>query len=251
MIRTIALVATISLLASCASGPPRMSRQAIDRALVGAPGMAQPSKIVAAELAFARAAQDDGQWTAFREFMGPGALIHGRNGPFDAGPWLSAQSNPPVAVKWAARSVWMSCDGTLAISRGRFLDPQGEVGTFITLWQQQENLEYRWIYDLGAPDDPQPAAAEMAADAGIVVSAEDLIQGYVADCPGEPNLMPAPTMSVVGNTTRYRGGNSPDGTLRWRWEHRADGTRRFYSQYFSEGIWQTAVDHSIPPQDSE
>ena len=53
-----ALAAT--LLASCASGPPRTPVRVIERALAGAPGAAQPSKVVATEIAFARAAAQDG-----------------------------------------------------------------------------------------------------------------------------------------------------------------------------------------------
>ena len=109
------------------------SRERIERVLAGAPGQAQPSEIVAAEIAFARAARENGQWTAFREFLAPGALLHVRSGPIEADPWLAVQTDPPEAVQWGARSVWMSCDGALAVSQGRFREPDGTVGTFVTV----------------------------------------------------------------------------------------------------------------------
>ncbi len=154
----IAAVALAALLAACTSGPPRTPRAVIDRALATAPGAAQPSRVVAAELAFARAAREQGQWTAFRETVAPGGVIHGRTGPFAAEPWLAQQANPAQSVAWAPRAVWMSCDGKLAVTRGRLREPDGKVGTFATVWQQQSNGDYRWIYDIAGLDDPQPPA---------------------------------------------------------------------------------------------
>ena len=62
----IALLALVTGLAGC--GPQKPSGPSdvvIERALQGAPGAAQPSSIVTTELAFARAAREKGQWTAF------------------------------------------------------------------------------------------------------------------------------------------------------------------------------------------
>ncbi|MDZ4274509.1 MAG: hypothetical protein U0995_00590, partial [Erythrobacter sp.] len=77
-------------LAACAGGQQRRgpSPAVINRALATAPGGAQPSTIVATEIAFSRAARERGQWTAFRMFAAPGALLHGENGPFAIEPWL-------------------------------------------------------------------------------------------------------------------------------------------------------------------
>ncbi|MDZ4274014.1 MAG: hypothetical protein U0995_06580, partial [Erythrobacter sp.] len=78
-------------LTACASGGQKPSDRTvalINRALATAPGAAQPSTIVATEIAFSRAARERGQWTAFRMFAAPGALLHGENGPFAIEPWL-------------------------------------------------------------------------------------------------------------------------------------------------------------------
>jgi hypothetical protein len=40
---------------------------------------------------------------------------------------------------------------------------------------------------------------------------------------------------------------SRDGTLRWRWEHRADGTRYAAAEYFYQGRWLTAIEQSLAP----
>ncbi|HSJ77306.1 MAG TPA: hypothetical protein VK913_01105, partial [Erythrobacter sp.] len=108
-------------LTACASGQrtPGPPRAVINRALANAPGAAQPSTIVAAEIAFSRAARERGQWTAFRQFAAPGALLHGKDGPFPIEPWLATQTDPPVAVQWQTRAVAMSCDGAMAMTQGR------------------------------------------------------------------------------------------------------------------------------------
>ena len=83
--RAALLIGLAALLASCGGQQrPRIPEKVINRALAGAPGQAQPSEVVKAELEFARAAREDGQWTAFRALAAPGAIIHGRNGPIAA-----------------------------------------------------------------------------------------------------------------------------------------------------------------------
>ena len=77
-----ALAAMAVALSACNAPLNRAYKRAvIDRALSSAPYAAQPSQVVARELEFARAAREDGQWTAFRAFAADDALLHGRNGP--------------------------------------------------------------------------------------------------------------------------------------------------------------------------
>lgn len=236
VVLTLALAAFT--LTSCAGGPRTMPRERIDRALAMAPGKAQPTKIVATELAFARMAREEGQWTAFRAFAAPGALIHGREGPIVADLWLAKQDDPDEAVKWSPKTVWMSCDAELAVSRGRFRQPEGKVGTFITVWQRSRDEKYSWAYDIGVLDDPQPAKTEAIGEDDIVVTGLDAIRGHVADCPARGDVTePLPT-PLIGKT----GGQSPDGSLKWSWQHQSDGSRSFSAAYFFEGEWRTVID---------
>lgn len=245
-----AIIILVPLLAACAAErSPHTVRQYIDRVLAHAPGAAQPSKVVAAEIAFARAAKDKGQWTAFREFAAPGAQMHGRNGPFAAEPWLAVQTNPPAAVQWAPKAIWMSCDGELAVSQGRFRDPDGEVGTFVTVWQRQADDSYRWLYDGGVADDPQPGPSALEAPVGegdIVVTGLDSIKGLVADCPRRGETIPAPPSYTVSEGVRQAAALSRDGTLRWRWEHDPQNNRRVVVDFLSGGRWQEALVQSMP-----
>lgn len=248
MFRTLISLAALAALSACASSGqrPRTPEEMINRVLAGAPGQAQPGKIVARELEFARAARDNGQWTAFRAFAAPGALIHGRDGPFVAEPWLAAQANPPAAVQWEPRAVWMSCDGALAVSQGRFRDPEGIVGNFITVWERQRDGEYKWTYDVGSPDNPQPPPPEEFEDGDIVVTSLDAVKAGIADCPRRGDEVPAPPAFSIADDFTQGGKVSDDGTLRWRWEHRASGQRRVVVDYFYQGKWQGALDEQMP-----
>ena len=109
---------------------------------------ASPSTIVATELAFARAAQEDGQWSAFREYAADDAVMFTPEA-VSAREWLKDRENPERAVEWQPHHVWTSCDGSLAVSRGAWQRADGTVGYFTTVWQRQPDGEYRWVIDQG------------------------------------------------------------------------------------------------------
>src|SRR5690606_6301016 len=96
---------------------------------------ADPGKVIAAELAFARAALEKGQWTAFAEFAADDAVMFVPQ-PVDAGEWLRKQRDPAQAVRWQPHQVWSSCDGTLAVTKGAWQRPDASVGYFTTVWQR-------------------------------------------------------------------------------------------------------------------
>lgn len=253
MRRIAVILGLAAILAACGQQRPRIPEQVINRALAGAPGEAQPSTIVKTELEFARAAREEGQWTAFRAFAAPGAIIHGRNGPIGADSWLAVQSNPDKAVQWEPRSIWMSCDGALAVSTGRFVDPDGLVGTYYTVWERQGDRSYKWTYDVGAPDNPQPPAPEPLSDLGpedIVVTRLDSIKGLVAHCPRAGEEVPSAPAYTITDDASQGGRMSRDGTLRWRWEHTPEGERRIIVDWLTPGKWQVALDETLPaPQE--
>jgi hypothetical protein len=241
-------------LAACVGGggpskPTKRQVAIIDRALARAPGAAQPSTIVAAEIAFARDAQELGQWTAFAKYAAPGALLHGSKGPFAIAPWLATQSNPPQAVTWKARTVVMSCDGAVAVSQGRLREPDGTVGNFVTVWERQPDGEYRYVFDAGGPDVPQPPPPKKVdvQPGDIVVTEIDAIQGLVATCPRPGVPVPPPPAIGLGEDGKTEAHLSRDTTLRWRWEHRADGTRYFFAEYYYEGRWLKGIEQSLVP----
>jgi hypothetical protein len=244
------LAASALALTACAGGggrPQGPPQKVIERVLARAPGAAQPSTIVATELAFSRAARERGQWTAFREFAASGAQLHGPSGPFAILPWLATQIDPPQAVQWSPRVVVLSCDGALAVSKGRFREPDGKVGNFVTVWERQGNGDYRYIFDAGGVDVPQPPPRQQIEEGEIIVTAIDLVQGLIASCPRGGAPIPPPPALPIGAEGKEGATLSRDGTLRWRWAHRADGTRMIAADYFYEGRWVTAIEQSLVP----
>lgn len=225
-------------------GPPTAL---INRVLATAPGAAQPSTIVAAEIAFARAAREQGQWTAFRAFAGPAAVIHGPDGTFLAEPWLLEQQDPAEPVQWEPRAVAISCDGAIAVSQGRYRDPDGTVGNFVTVWERQNDGRYLWTFDVGGADVPQPPPRKPVEDGDIVVTSIDAVKGIVASCPRGGAEIPPPPAIPLGEDGKTDARLSRDGTLRWRWEHRDDGTRYAAAEYFYEGRWSLAFEQTLAP----
>lgn len=166
---------------------------------------ANPSAVVATELAFAREAQEKGQWTAFDHYADKDAIMFVPQ-QTSAKAWLKGRANPQVAVKWEPSEVWMSCDGSLAVTKGPWERP-GSVGYFTTVWKRQSNGAYKWVLDQGdglkAPL-PKP----------------EMIAGQVADCstPSPPAIP-----SAVGQTVGW----SDDKTLLWIVDVRSDNSRSF------------------------
>jgi hypothetical protein len=243
--QTATSILMLTALAACASGPRGPSNAVIARALVSAPGAAQPSTIVSTELAFARDAQERGQFTAGTDFAAPGALIHGSNGPVAYAAVVSALQASGISSDWETRAVVMSCDGEMALSQGRFVDQDGFVGNYVTTWVRQSDGAYKWTYDVAGRDDPQPPPRAQIEDGDIVVTSIDSIAGLVATCPRRDESVPPPPAIPIGEDGATDAQLSRDGTLRWRWEHRAGGVKYVTAEYFYEGQWLTAIEESL------
>lgn len=197
----------VSLLAGCASDGPRSRGGRLD---LGGPGdrlefRADPSAVIAAELAFARLAQEKGQWTAFIETSTDDAVMFVPQA-VNAHQWLRQQTNPAQAVKWQPHQVWSSCDGTLAVTKGAWQRPNG-VGYFTTVWQRQKNGDYKWVLDQG--DGLKEA-----------LPAPEMIAGQVAEC---SKASPPDIPAAEGRTVGW----SKDKTLQWIVEVEPDSSRSF------------------------
>ncbi len=248
MKRAIAILLGLALV-GCAGGPPPVRYS--DGFMRDVRNTANPSTVAATEIAFSRAAREDGQWTAFRRFLADGGVIHGRNGVIDAAGFLAGQSDPAVPVQWTPLAIWSSCDGQLAVTQGKFADPDGSWGFYVTVWERQRDGTYRWTYDMGAPDtalteretrdrEPPPEDDESV----IVVQAIPMIQGEVADCRAEGA---SPTVAAWPDAGGGASGGalSRDGSLAWRWVQGADGRRMFAAQQWRGGVWEPALDFAV------
>ena len=210
----LSLVAASLALTACTATGPRTPYGRFMEA------RANPGKVVATELAFARAAQEDGQWTAFAEYAADGGLLFGRSGAVEAKPWLKTQENPPAAVQWEPHRVWSSCDGSLAVTQGGFVDPDGQVGTFNTVWQRQADGEYRWVFDFGYPQADAPVKPE-------------IIASKVATC---EQRLAAPAVEQGARVS-----TSQDGTLAWSFDLVGEGERRYAVWLAGEEGWEQVV----------
>ena len=201
-------LAALAALAACSSSPrPSVPDRIINRALAGAPGQAQPSDVVATEIAFARMAREKGQWTAFAEYAADEATMFVPEA-VNARQWLKGRSNPAQSVAWQPHQVWMSCDGSMAVTKGAWQRPDGSQGYFTTIWQRQKNREYRWVLDQG----------DVLAEPLIE---PEFIQTDVADC-GSPGDIAATIHERASATGR---GASVDGTLAYQWAVFPDQSR--------------------------
>ena len=242
MLRAGALVAVATLaLGACAApqGRPDPFRgDALpggERANVGA--------VVAAELGFARAAQEDGQWTAFAETATDKAVMFVPQ-PVNARTWLKGRANPPEAVRWQPHEVFASCDGSLAVTRGAWQQPDGSSGYFTTAWARQKDGEYRWVMDQGDTL-AQPLAAP------------DFIASQVADCsasdgPARGKRRDAPLATIVapacGDGGCRGGGQSADRTLSYEYAVAPDGARTVTVSLVKGGSGQVVLTSEVAAQ---
>ena len=121
-------------------------------AALAAPQAAPPKTAIEAEYQFAEDAQRMGQWTAFRKWASPAAVMF-VPGVVNAQQWLRDRKDPPQSVKWEPAESFVSCDGKTAINVGPWTRPDKSVGYFTTVWFLEEGLKdgprWLWSYDAG------------------------------------------------------------------------------------------------------
>lgn len=195
------------------------------------PLSANPGAVIATELAFARLAQDKGQWTAFRATAADDAVMFTPQMVL-AQQWLKGRADPPVAVKWQPHQVWTSCDGTVAVTHGAWQRPSG-VGYFTTIWRRDRDGAYKWVLDHGdALQEPLPAPEMVAAK--------------VADCVRGPRGKPA---TPAPFDPARRSGRSDDGTLVWDVSAEPDGAHNLSVEMRIDGaMTPVTIEEVAAPQ---
>jgi hypothetical protein len=172
----------------------------------------QAETAVDAERAFNRAAQTDGQWTAFRRFAVANAIIFTPQ-PVKAQQVLPTR-NPPIAVQWWPAESYASCDGTMAVNTGPWMRPKS-VGYFTTVWARQRDGHFKWEMDGG----DELAVARRLPERPRVRR---------ASCKGTAHMV----LEVPGGGATLGQGESDDHTLQYYWRVATDGSRRF-----SASLW--------------
>lgn len=229
--RFIAAIGIALLLASCASGGGRPSdRERFQR--IAGKSVANPSEVVKAELAFARLAREEGQWTAFRETATDDAVMFVPN-LTNAQIWLKGKVDPAEAVDWQPHKITMSCDGTMAVSMGAWQAANGTTGKFYTIWQKQnaedrrvrgKEAEWKWVFDHGFAVD-QPLAEP------------DFVETTVASCDQVKALMVAPPV----NNGQRKMGQATDRSLLWRATQQSDKSRSLTIQLWNGERYDNAI----------
>ena len=214
-------------LASCAGGPsaPRNFE----------PKLANPSAVIAAEIAFNRLAQEKGQWTAFRETVAKDAVMFVPK-PTNAGEWLKGKADPAVSVKWQPHKAFMSCDGKTGVTTGASQWPDGRTGYFTTVWQWFEKGsrgggEWKWVLDHGEIIAPPRANPEM-------------IETKVASCKGKaPAALNAPAVGA-----QMKMGFSRDQSLNYTWVVQPSGARTLDVQLWNGTSTDSVITDRIAAQ---
>lgn len=162
---------------------------------------ADPSAVIAADLALGRMGREKGQWQALRKAAAPGAVLFAPRA-VDAATWLKRQAEPAVPASWQVRTVWMSCDGAYAVSRGAWTRGSAS-GEYLAVWQRQKKGDWAWLVREEGP----------AADLG---EAPEMISAHVAECSGLPRrrqIEGAETTEVAPLDPANR--ESRDHSLKW------------------------------------
>lgn len=228
---------------------------------------ANPSALIAADIAFARLAREKGQWSAFREMADDAAEMF-EPARVLAKTALKDRADPSVPVQWATRTAWISCDGSAGLTYGGWTGASGGSGEYVTVWQRQlkGKLPWKWLLDDGASL-PRPLATA------------DWAEGKVADCPARrgpdggpgggpddpghkgkkpekrkdgdlpplrPLAGPLPATDAPPGADSKQG-QSRDGTLAWRSTVMPDGSRRFAAWMWKDGQMREVVARAFRP----
>jgi hypothetical protein len=192
---------------------------------------------VDAEHAFARDAQQIGQWTAFRKWADHDAVVFTPQAAWarDAFP----AKDPPKAISWRPTHSFVSCDGGIAVNTGPWWKVDGTPGGyFTTVWQRNKG-QWRWVYDGGGPlAGPAPAAKHA--------------QVHRASCarkaPGAPIIPPPPLTPKQARTTPEDNGRgeSADRTLGWDWKVDKKGGRVFRVYLWNGARYAQVLVNDVP-----
>lgn len=163
-------------------------------------GYADPSAVIAADLALGRFAREKGQWQALRRAAAPRAVLFAPRA-VDAATWLKRQVEPVVPTRWQPRMVWMSCDGAYAVSRGAW-NRGSTGGEYLAVWSRQKKGEWKWLVREEAP----------AADVG---EAPEMISGQVAECSGLRRRSLEETQASPDTPPDPANAGSQDRSLKW------------------------------------
>lgn len=178
-------------------------------------GFSDPARVIQAEIAVGQLAVQKGQWEALQR-MGTKEAVLLVPQPVAAQAWLKAQRPPAQPARLDTHQVFLSCDGTTALTIGNWRRPDGTRGWYRAVWRRDPRKgNFQWLV----------AAAGSPALPG---EEPDAIDAKVAQCQrrrggGDGPHAPAaavPVLDVRQPIPAVHEERSADGSLRWRWSER-------------------------------
>lgn len=217
--RFMIMAAAALMLTGCVSAQEQRERNR--------PLAANPSAIVAAELAFNRLAQEKGLVPAFRETAHKDAVLFVPQ-RVKAHEWLRS-GNLGSGISWAPHAVFTSCDGSAGATTGGWIGPGGSHGYFTTVWLRNRDGSFKWILDHGVPL------------SGAKREAPEFINAKQARCGTRPPV----SIETGGEGDDLSIGLSADQTLSWRSLVRTDGSRRITVRMWDGTAMTTEIDDDV------
>lgn len=231
-------------LALCAAGLLLATAAAASAQDRGRGSYANPSALIAAEIALRHLAEEKGQWAAWRENAAPGAELLAPD-PVAADPWLKGRSEPAKLPGWEPYAAWISCDGSFGAVEGGWREP-GSTGRYAAVWQRQEDGGYKWVIRQRIGHDHD-------------IAAPDMLSARVAECPPPRESKPAQASSPPRKRSRKgwpaapfvdaQAGWSADRSFYWRSGRDAGGAPRLQVAIRKDGAMAVVLGEELgePP----
>lgn len=203
-------------------------------------GTANPGLLVATEIAFARTAREEGHDKAALKFAAEDEAVMFAPGPVPARSYLAGNKEAKLPVAWQTHQVWMSCDGTVGVTKGAWQQGTGATGYYATIWKRQKKGVYRWVLDQSEP-------------LGEPLVAPEMLPAAIADC--GPAGRAAPGAEAIGapivvERTRENiaqgSGRSDDGTLTWSYVTGPGNARKTVVSLRKGGEMQQVLSIDVP-----
>lgn len=128
-----------------------------------------PSAVAATEIALNRLAQEKGRWAAWRETAAEEATLAVPQRVV-ARDWLRGRVDTATPTAHDPQTVYVSCDGRLAVATGLFGPEDRPSGRFVSVWRRDAKKgQWQWLFMR------ETAMARPGA-------ALDYLEGHVAEC---------------------------------------------------------------------
>lgn len=197
-----------------------------------------PKSAVDAERAFAAHARKVGQWTAFRAYAEPTAVMFDPQAVW-AHDFLKNRKDPPRSVEWWPTQSFVSCDGDVAVNTGGARYPSGQHGYFTTVWARQKDGGWKWSVDGGdSVRKPLARPARPAVRRASCAGLNRIRQVYANSTPT--------TQAIAGQPPADAGqGRSADGTLAWSWTVTKEGARHMQARLWNGRRYQVVLNQRV------